>query len=393
MLIYPFKYLDDSVQVSINPDSQGEAIMDQFSAADHQRYAELKSEPKKQEFLWSRAALHCAGTDLKHIEYQGKKPVLNNGHVSLSHCKKGVAAAFSEQLEVGIDIETKRENLTRIAQKFTTEEELTRFDCERHTALQFIWGIKESLFKLYGYGSVDFKEHLEITAFEWDLQKRQGWGIAWIGQTCEERPQPLQCLVQTALVGEHYLCMATHRIPAVPFESKRTILREWVPNDAPWLYDLNMNPQVVRYTGDAGFTSTQSALNLIKSYPNYQRDGFGRWMVIDKSTDHPIGWCGLKNNPWGIDLGFRFFEAVWGKGIATECAIATVEKAKALGLNDLIGRALSENVGSWKVLEKVGMQRYESLPIEDFAQDYNIAEKDLDSWKGLMLYIYKLELS
>lgn len=393
MLIYPFKYLDDSVQVSFNPDSQGETIMDQFSVADHQRFAELKSEPKKQEFLWSRAALHCAGTDLKHIEYQGKKPVLNNGYISLSHCKKGVAAVFSEELEVGIDIETKRENLTRIAQKFTTEEELTRFDCEPHTALQFIWGIKESLFKLYGYGSVDFKEHLEITAFEWDPQKRQGWGIAWIGQTCEERPQPLQCLVQTALVGEHYLCMATHRIPTVPIESERTVLREWVPNDAPWLYQLNMNPQVVQYTGDAGFTSTQSALNLIKSYPNYQRDGYGRWMVIDKSTDHPIGWCGLKNNPWGIDLGFRFFEAVWGKGIATECALATVEKAKALGLRDLIGRALSENVGSWKVLEKVGMQRYESLPIEDFAQDYNIAEKDLDSWKGLMLYIYKLELS
>ena len=27
--------------------------------------------------------------------------------------------------------------------------------------------------------------------------------------------------------------------------------------------------------------------------------------------------------------------------------------------------ALSENVGSWKVLEKVGMQRYESVSIED----------------------------
>ena len=38
------------------------------------------------------------------------------------------------------------------------------------------------------------------------------------------------------------------------------------------------------------------------------------------------------------------------------------------------------------------MQRYESLPIEDFAQDYNIAEKDLDNWKGQMLHMYKLEL-
>ena len=74
MLIYPFKYHDDSVQVSINPDSQGAAIMDQFSIADRLRYAELKSEPKKQEFLWSRAALHGTGADLKYIEYQGKKP-------------------------------------------------------------------------------------------------------------------------------------------------------------------------------------------------------------------------------------------------------------------------------------------------------------------------------
>ena len=363
--------------------------MDQFSVVDRQRYAELKSEPKKQEFLWSRAALHGTGADLKYIEYQGKKPLTANGHISLSHCKNGVAAAFSEELEVGIDIETKRENLVRIAQKFTTEEELARLDCEPHTALQFIWGIKESLFKLYGYGSVDFKAHLEITAFEWDSESRQGWGIAWVGQTCKERPEPLQCLVQTAWL-ENIICLATHRIPTVPFESKRTVLREWVPSDAPWLYDLNMNPQVVRYTGDAGFTSTHSALNLIKSYPNYQRDGYGRWMVIDKSTGNPIGWCGLKNNPWASILD-SVFRGSLGQGIATECALATVEKP-ALGLSGLIGRVLSENVGSWKVLEKVGMQRYESVSIEDFAQDYNIAEKDLDYWKGQMLYMYKLEL-
>ncbi|HCP40419.1 MAG TPA: hypothetical protein DIT65_01385 [Cryomorphaceae bacterium] len=393
MLIYPFKYLKESVQVSINPSSRGEAIINQFSVADNHRYAELKSETQKQEFLWSRAALNAAEADLKNIKYQGKKPTIENAHISLSHCKEGVAAAFSEQLEVGIDIETKRENLVRIAQKFTTEDEIARFDSEPHTTLQFIWGIKESLFKLYGYGSVDFKTHLEITSFEWDPNIKQGWGIAWISQTCKERTQPIQCLVQTAMVGEHYLCMATHRIPTIPFESARTVLREWTPNDAPLLYELNMNPQVVRYTGDAGFTSTQCALNLIRNYPNYQRDGYGRWMVIDKSTGNPIGWCGLKNNQWGTDLDFRFLKAEWGKGIATECAEATIEKAKSLKLSSLIGRALSENIGSWKVLEKVGMHRYKSVGFEEFAEEFNIAEKDLDSWKGLMLHIYKLELT
>lgn len=392
MLNYPFKYLEESICVSVNPSTQGEAIMDQFSRADTTKFSELKTPAKKEEFIWSRSALLHAGAHLKSITYQGKKPITAEAFISLSHCQGGVSAAYSKALEVGIDIETRRENLKRIGPKFTTEEEKKRFTCDEQTTFQFIWGIKESLFKLYGYGNVDFKKHLEITSFEWNAQTKQGWGTAWIAQTCAERTKPIQCLVQTAIVGEHFISMATHRKPTAPFESERVLLREWTPEDAPWLYQLNMNPVVVKYTGDAGFTSEESALRLIKTYPNYQRDGYGRWMAIDKSSGEPVGWCGLKKNPWGIDLGFRFFEHSWGKGIATECAIKTIEKAKDLNLPRLIGRALSENIGSWKVLEKVGMQRYHSVPIEDFAEDFKIAEKDLESWKGQMLHMYKLDL-
>ena len=72
MLNYPFKYLEDSVSVSINPESQGKALMGQFSSADKQRFDSITSEAKKEEFLWSRSALHNAGADLKYIEYSGK---------------------------------------------------------------------------------------------------------------------------------------------------------------------------------------------------------------------------------------------------------------------------------------------------------------------------------
>ncbi len=392
MLNYPFKYLEESICISVNPTTQGEAIMDQFSTADRTKFSKLKSPAKQQEFLWSRSALLQAGAHLESITYLGKKPITNEAFISLSHCQDGVSAVYSKGLEVGIDIETRRENLRRIAPKFTSEEEKKRFTCDEQTTLQFIWGIKESLFKLYGFGNVDFKQHLDITSFEWNAQTKQGWGTAWITQTCAERNEPIQCLVQTAVVGDHYICIATHRKPMAPIDGKRVRLREWTPQDASWLYELNMNPAVVKYTGDAGFTSEDSALNLIRTYPNYQRDGYGRWMAIDKSTGLPIGWCGLKKNPWGIDLGFRFLEYSWGKGIATECALKTIEKAKHLKLPRLIGRALSENIGSWKVLEKVGMQRYHSVPIEEFAEDFNIASKDLESWKGQMLHMYKLDL-
>lgn len=392
MLDYPFKYLGESITVSINPSLEGEAIMDQFSAADRIKYSQLKTLEKKQEFLWSRAALRKAGAQLETISYHGKKPVHPDSFISLSHCQGGVSAAYSKDLEVGIDIETRRENLGRIAPKFTSKMELSLLKCEEQIALQFIWGIKESLFKLYGYGGVDFKEHLEITSFEWNPQIKQGWGTAWITQTCSERHKPIQCFVQTALVGDQYLCMASHRKPLTPFESERVLLREWTPEDSSWLYELNMNPAVVKFTGDVGFTSKDNALNLIKTYPNYQRDGYGRWMAIDKSTGTPIGWCGLKNNGWGIDLGFRYFQSSWGQGIATECAMATVDKARELRLPRLIGRALSENIGSWKVLEKVGMKRYHSVPIEEFAEDYNIAKNELQNWKGQQLHLYKLDL-
>ena len=108
MLNYPFKYLEESICVSINPTTQGEAIMDQFSTADRTKFSALKALAKQQEFLWSRSALLQAGAHLGSITYLGKKPITNEAYISLSHCQEGVSAAYSKDLEVGIDIETRR---------------------------------------------------------------------------------------------------------------------------------------------------------------------------------------------------------------------------------------------------------------------------------------------
>ena len=82
---------------------------------------------------------------------------------------------------------------------------------------------------------------------------------------------------------------------------------------------------------------------------------------------------------------------LWGTAI-TECASATMEQAKKLQLRRLIGRTLSPNIGSWMVLEKIGMKRFESSSIEEFASDYNLEPQDLKLWKGQMLFMYKIDL-
>lgn len=391
MLVYPFKYLEESVRIAVNPQWEAQAVLDRLNPVDRQKLDRIKVPAKRDEFLWSRAALMASGVSIEGIRYVNSKPLVEKGSLSLSHCRDGVAGCFSNTLEVGIDIENERANLERIHSKFTDAEEINRFNTKRQDALQFIWGLKESMFKLHGLGDVDFKEHLKITSFTWDEQQHIGWGTAWITAGQRSGGAPIQALVQTAKIGKHYLCMATHRKPMKPVDTGKTVLREWTPQDAQHLFDLNTNPAVVRYTGDSGFTDVNSAEHMILTYPNYQRDGFGRWLVISKATGAPMGWCGLKRNRWGIDLGFRFFETFWGQGIATECAKSCIDIARSMKLDGIVGRALSENKGSLAVLEKVGMVRTESHPIAQFAVEFNIAQSDLEQWGGQQLHFYSLD--
>lgn len=389
-----FSHLTKDIHLCVNPQKEEWIDLNQLSAKDSTKYAALRNEKVRERFIESRSALHIALGEhpLSALDFQEKKPVHPDGFVSLSHCQEGAAAIYSPCLEVGIDVESRREQIVKIGHKFTHEQEQARFKMPLQDQLQFIWGIKESLFKLYGYGNVDFKEHLNITSVTWNAATGEGWGTAWITQTCDQRPQPLQCLVQFRKWNELYLCIATHRPEMVPFESERLRLREWTPNDAGWLAELNADPKVIFYTGDTGFSSTKRALELIQTYPNYQRDGYGRWMVCLKDNEEPIGWCGLKRNPWGIDLGFRFYQKHWHKGYGYEAAQATVDWARKHGLSRLIGRTLSENLGSIRILEKVGMRHVQDVELEEFANDHNMSAQDLQNWHGQVVKTYSLDL-
>ena len=140
-------------------------------------------------------------------------------------------------------------------------------------------------------------------------------------------------------------------------QTPRLILRELSVDDAENFYALNSNPNVVKYTGDPPFQSISEAEEFLKNYKPYAAYGYGRWAVIEKETGKFIGWCGLKFDGKETDIGFRFFEEYWGKGFATESAKACLEFGfTKLNLEEIIGRAMHKNLGSIRVLEKIGMK-------------------------------------
>jgi RimJ/RimL family protein N-acetyltransferase len=57
-----------------------------------------------------------------------------------------------------------------------------------------------------------------------------------------------------------------------------------------------------------------------------------------------------------VDIGFRFFKAVWNQGFATEAAQKCIELGfDSFGIKRIVGRAMVDNIASVKVLEKLGL--------------------------------------
>jgi [ribosomal protein S5]-alanine N-acetyltransferase len=146
----------------------------------------------------------------------------------------------------------------------------------------------------------------------------------------------------------------------VVIETSRLVLRTFTINDAGLIYELNKEPEVTRYTHDP-ITDVEQARKVLEGtiIPQYALYNHGRWAVHIKHGLEFIGWCGLKFRPERneIDLGYRFIGSCWGKGYATESAFASIKYGfDTLNLARIIGRAEPGNIGSWRVLEKCGMQ-------------------------------------
>jgi len=157
-------------------------------------------------------------------------------------------------------------------------------------------------------------------------------------------------------------------------ETERLILRELLPDDAAGMFEMDSDPEVHLYLGNKPYTSIeQSKENIEFIRRQYVENGIGRWAVVEKASQNFIGWAGLKLITEPInsrinyyDLGYRFAKKYWGKGYATESAIASRDYAfNTLKLPEVIGIADINNLGSIHILEKTGLKRISLFDYQD----------------------------
>ena len=175
-------------------------------------------------------------------------------------------------------------------------------------------------------------------------------------------------------------------------ETERLVLRRFTEADADNLFDLDGDPEVMRFLTGGKPTPREvirnETLPRIRHY--YERfAGLGFWAVNEKSTGDFLGWFEFRppegGGPDEAELGYRLRKSAWGKGYAPEGARALIRKGFAeLGVRRVVAQTMAVNTASRRVMEKVGLRyvrtSYEEWPdpIEGAAE----GEVEYALWKA-----------
>jgi [ribosomal protein S5]-alanine N-acetyltransferase len=145
-------------------------------------------------------------------------------------------------------------------------------------------------------------------------------------------------------------------MPIDDIETQRLRIRPFQPNDWQAVYGYTSDPDVMMYIPEGPFTPEQA-----KAFVEENMGEQARFVaVLLKRTDMLVGH--MEFHPWFAsqiyEIGWVFDRAYHGQGYATEAAMTLLQYGfEALHLHRIIATCQPENVASWRVMEKLGMQR------------------------------------
>lgn len=153
----------------------------------------------------------------------------------------------------------------------------------------------------------------------------------------------------------------------------RLVLRDITEADAGFLFDLDSDPEVMRYIGPRPAPDVTSYLERTRTVhlPQQEHPWHGVRIVLDRASREFLGWVFIRpanaykyatEIGWTradeVEVGYRYHRFAWGRGIATEAAVPLVQFALAdPATTAVVGCALAGNVGSLRVLDKLGLER------------------------------------
>ena len=162
--------------------------------------------------------------------------------------------------------------------------------------------------------------------------------------------------------------------------TSRLRLRPFGVADTDAIHALQSDPRVTRYWDAPPWKERAQAERFIARCAQIEQEASGARFAVDRLSDGEfIGWCcvaGWNRDFRSASIGYSFGPSAWGQGYATEAAVVMLQWAfAALKLNRVRGETDTRNIGSSRVLEKLGFVREGTLR-EDCIVDGEVS----DTW-------------
>ena len=148
-------------------------------------------------------------------------------------------------------------------------------------------------------------------------------------------------------------------------ETKRLLLRKITLDDAPAVFAYASDPQVPVYMPWSPHQSIAETYEyLAHVIDRYQQGWPGPWGIQHKADAKLIGTCAYgswEREHRRAEIGYVLHRGYWGQGYMTEAVRAILDFGfRRMGLNRIEARCEAPNIGSARVMEKIGMS-YEGL--------------------------------
>jgi 4'-phosphopantetheinyl transferase len=155
-----------------------------FSKSEEEFMFRVTNEDRRTQWMASRVLLKTLLDTTEFVDIyvdEFGKPDLQNFEyrMSISHTAAYSAVILSDRYNVGIDIESVRQDLDRIKQKFMRPDELATLPEKNYLPKVLLyWSAKEVMYKIYARRKLDFREHMGLFPFE--LGKDGGRARGWV---------------------------------------------------------------------------------------------------------------------------------------------------------------------------------------------------------------------
>jgi len=161
----------------------------------------------------------------------------------------------------------------------------------------------------------------------------------------------------------------------VVLTAPRLVLRRIREEDLDPHMALLNTPAVMRHLGGVQPRAVIAAKHAA-ARESFAAEGFGFMIMEERATGKVVGHCGLRRvahplapNPCDHEIGWLVREDRWRRGYAYEAMRAVVDWGFAvIGAPHIVALTCEANVGSWRLMEKLGMHRRADLDFCDPAE-------------------------